>query len=126
VARRPRVLLGEDHPELAKAVGRVLAFECDVVEVIRDGSAVLEAAQRLVPDVIVLDLNLPNITGLELCRQLRRSGFHNHIIVFTAMNDPVIVKQCFEAGASAFVYKVARPGDDDLLSTVKRLCVDLR
>jgi DNA-binding NarL/FixJ family response regulator len=110
---------------LAKAVGRVLAFECDVVGIVRDGSAVLDAAQRLVPDVIVLDLSLPDVNGLDLCRQLRRSGFHNHIIVFTAMNDPVIVTQCFEAGASAFVSKVAREGDDDLVSTVKRLCVEL-
>ena len=70
--------------------------------------------------------NLPNVSGLELCRQLRHSGFHNHIIVFTAINDPLIVKKCFDAGASAFVSKVARDGDDDLLSAVKRLCVDLR
>jgi len=126
LARRPRVLLGEDHSELAKAVGRVLALDCDVVGTIRDGSAVLDAAQRLVPDVIVLDLNLPNVSGLELCRQLRHSGFRNHIIVFTATNDPLIVKKCFDAGASAFVSKVARDGDDDLLSAVKRLCVDLR
>ena len=91
LARRPRVVLGEDHAELAKAVGRVLALS-DVIGIVRDGSAVLENnCNGLLPDVIVLDLNLPNVSGLELCRQLRRSGFHNHIIVFTAMNDPVIV-----------------------------------
>jgi two-component system response regulator EvgA len=102
----------------------MLAFDCELLGTIRDGNAVLDAAQRLVPDVIVLDLHLPNVGGLELCRQLRHSGSKAHIIVFTAMNDPLIVKRCAEAGASAFVSKVAREGDEDLLSTVKRLCID--
>ena len=57
--KRPRVLIAEDHPGVAKAVCRVLALDCDVVGSVADGSAVLEAAQRLQPDVIVLDLNLP-------------------------------------------------------------------
>ena len=57
--KRPRVLLAEDHPGVAKAICRVLALDCEVVGSVADGSAVLEAAQRLQPDVIVLDLNLP-------------------------------------------------------------------
>src|SRR4051812_11188931 len=112
LARPPRVLLGEDHVELAKAVSRMLAFDCELVATIRDGGAVLDAAQHLAPDVIVLDLNLPNVSGLELCRQLRRSGSNAHIIMFTAMNEPEIVKRCFDAGASAFVCKLARDGDE--------------
>src|SRR5688500_18184554 len=55
---------------MAKAVTRVLALDCEVVGSVADGSAVLEAAQRLQPDVIVLDVNLPNVNGLEACRQI--------------------------------------------------------
>ena len=124
--KQPRVLLAEDHAELAKAVSRVLALDCEVVGNIPDGSAVLEAAQRLQPDVIVLDLNLPNVNGLELCRQLTHLRSEAKIIVFTAMNDPELRQRCFEVGAAAFVSKVAGDGDGDLLSTVKRLCVDRR
>ena len=62
ISRRP--------PWMAKAVCRVLALDCEVVGTVADGSAVLEAAQRLQPDVIVLDLNLPNVNGLEVCRQI--------------------------------------------------------
>jgi CheY-like chemotaxis protein len=69
-SKRPRVLLAEDHPAVAKAVCRVLSLHCEVVERVADGSAVLEAAQRLEPDVIVVDLNLPNVNGLEVCRQI--------------------------------------------------------
>ena len=119
-ARRPRVLLAEDHAEVAKAVSRLLSLDCDVVGNIPDGSAVLEATQRLQPDVIVLDLNLPNVNGLEACRQITQVNPHAKIVVFTAMNDPDIRRRFLEAGASAFLSK----GDGDLLRTIKRLCVD--
>ena len=116
---RPRVLLAEDHPALAKAVCRVLELDCDVVATVVDGSAVLEAVLRLKPDVIVVDLNLPNVNGLEVCRQIRHVNPEAKVIVFSAMNDPIVTQRSVEAGASAFVYKGA--GDGGLLSTVKRL-----
>ena len=119
---RPRVLIADDHAEVVKAVGRLLAIECDVVGIVADGSALLEAAQRLEPDVVVVDLNLPNVNGLEACRQITRRQPATKVIVFTAMNDPEIKQHSFEAGAAAFVFKMA--GDGDLLSTVKRLYGD--
>ena len=103
--KRPRVLVAEDHPGVAKAVCRVLALDCEVVGTVADGSAVLEAAQRLQPDVIVVDLNLPNVNGLEACRQIRQMNPEAKVIVFTAMNDPDIRQRAFEVGASAFVSK---------------------
>jgi len=115
------VLVAEDHAEVAKAVCRVLALDCEVVGRVADGNAVLEAVQRLQPDVIVIDLNLPNVNGLEACRQLMQVNPKTKVIVFTAMDDPEIRQRSLEVGASAFVSKMAVDGDD-LLSTVKRLC----
>ena len=120
MAKRPRVLIAEDHPGVAKAVCRMLALDCDIVGTIGDGSAVLEAAQRLQPDVIVVDLNLPHIHGLEVCRQITQVNSKAKVIVFSAMNDPDVRQRSVEVGASAFVCK----GTGDLLSTVKRLCDD--
>ena len=120
--KRPRVLVAEDHAEVAKAVCRVLALDCEVVGRVADGNAVLEAVQRLQPDVIVIDLNLPNVNGLEACRQIRQVNPETKVIVFTAMDDPEIRQRSLEVGASAFVSKMAVDGD--LLSTVKRLCGD--
>jgi DNA-binding NarL/FixJ family response regulator len=117
------VLLAEDHPAVAKAVCRLLALDCEVVGTIADGSAVLEAAQRLQPDAIVIDLNLPNVNGLEACRQITQANPEAKVILFSAMNDPDIKKRALEVGASAFVSKLA--GDGDLLSTIKRLCAQL-
>jgi DNA-binding NarL/FixJ family response regulator len=105
---------------VAKAVGRVLALDCEVVGSIADGNAVLEAVQRLQPDVIVVDLNMPNVNGLEACRQITQVNPEAKVIVFSAINEPDVAQLCFAAGASAFVFKGA--GDGRLLSTVKRLC----
>ena len=116
--KRPRVLIAEDHPGVARAVCRMLALDCDVVGTVADGSAVLEAAQRLQPDVIVVDLNLPHVHGLEACRQITQVKPDAKVIVFSAMNEPDVKQRSFGAGASAFVTK----GTGDLLSTIRRLC----
>jgi CheY-like chemotaxis protein len=116
------VLIAEDHAAMAKAVSRVLSLDCEVVGTVTDGSAVLDAAQRLQPDLIVLDLNLPTVDGLEVCRQITGWNPHVKVIVFTAMNDPDIRQRCLEARASVFVSKTG--GDEGLLSAVKRLCGD--
>ena len=121
--RRPRVLLAEDHPGVTKAVCRLLALDCEVVGTVADGNAVLEAAQRLQPDVIVVDLHLPNVNGLEACRQIIQVNPAAKVIVFSAMNDPNLAQDSIEAGAAAFVSKMATD-DGDLLSTIKRLCDD--
>ena len=109
---------------MAKAVCRVLTLDCDVVGSVADGNAVIEAAQRLQPDVIVLDLNLPSVNGLEACRRITEVNPEAKVIIFSAMNDPAITQRSFEVGASAFVYKGA--GDAGLLSTIKRLFDDRR
>jgi len=118
VPKSPRVLVGDDHPGMRRAVCRLLALDCDVVGTVVDGRALLEAAQRLQPDVIVVDLNLPHVNGLEACRQITQMNPEVKVIVFTAMDDPDLKQRAIEVGASAFVSK----GAGDLLSTIKRLC----
>ena len=71
--------------------------------------------------MIVLDVNLPNVHSLEACREITRVNPTTKVIMFTAMNDPAASQAFFEAGASAFVSKVAA---GDLLSTIKRLWID--
>jgi len=102
---------------MAKAICRLLAPDCEVVETVADGNAVIEAALRLAPDVIVVDLNLPGVSGMEACRQIIQANPEARVIVFSVMNDPHVKQRCFEVGASDFVCK----GTGDLLSAVKRL-----
>jgi DNA-binding NarL/FixJ family response regulator len=116
---RLRVLVADDHPGVVKAVSRLLALEYDVVGNVADGARLLEAAQRLRPDVVVLDVNLPNVDGLRACRQLTQQYPEVKVILFTAVDDPEVKRRAFEAGAADFVHKLARV--DDLLSAVERL-----
>jgi DNA-binding NarL/FixJ family response regulator len=101
------------------AVCRLLALDFEVVGSVTDGELLLEAANRLQPDVIVLDVNLPKVKGLDACRQLVQAHPEMKIIVFTAVLDPAVEHQSFAAGASAFVSKLAGAGE--LVSTITRL-----
>jgi DNA-binding NarL/FixJ family response regulator len=118
---RPRVLLADDYADLVKAVSRLLAQDCDIVGSVADGRALLETVQRLQPDVVVLDVNLPNVHSLQACREMTRANPNVKVIMFTADSDPNAGQPFIEAGASAFVSKLASV---DLLSIIKRLCAD--
>ena len=118
MSSRPRVLLADDYPDILKALSRLLAQDCEIVGSLADGSALLETAQRLQPDVIVLDVNLPNVHSLEACREITRLNPKTKVIMFTATADPIAGQEFFEAGACAFVSKLASV---DLLSIIKGL-----
>jgi two-component system, NarL family, response regulator NreC len=119
--RRTRVLVADDHAGVMKATCRLLSTECEVVASVADGGALLEAVQRCQPDVIVLDVNLPGIHGLEACRRITQVNPQIKIIVFTAMSEEDVKEQSLAAGASAFVSKLA--AGRDLLSAINRLRV---
>ena len=118
---RPRVLVADDHPEVVRAVCRLLAPDCEILGTVADGGALLEAAQRLAPDVVVLDLSLPSIPGLEACRQLRQMNPTLKVVVFSAISDAEVSAALIAAGASAFVSKLASA---DLVATIRRLCAE--
>jgi len=101
-----------------------LAQDCEVVGSVAEGGALLEAAGRLQPDVIVLDLNIPNVNGLEACWQVTQAMPGMKVIVLTAVSDADIMQRALAVGASAFVAK--RSIVEDLLPAIKRLCADGR
>ena len=119
---RPRVLLADDYPGMVTAVARLLSLDCEVVGTVADASALLESAQRLQPDLIVLDLNLPDLSGLEVCRQITQAHPQTKVIVFTAVTDPEVRQRSLAVGASAFVSKLGPV--TDLLAAIKRLSVE--
>ena len=116
---RLRVLIVDDHPSIVRAVSRLLGFDYDVVGSLSHGEGLLQAAQSLQPEVILLDVNLPDINGLTACRQVVQAHPEIKVIVFTAADDPDTRRRAFEAGACAVVDKVEFGGE--LLSTLKGL-----
>ena len=98
-------MLAEDYDALLVALRRLLAPSCDVVGSVADGLAVVDAAVRLQPDVVVLDLNLPTINGLEACRRIKEAVPLSKVVLITAADDDAVRERAFELGASAFVLK---------------------
>ena len=92
--------------------------DCDVVGVIADGLEVAAAARRLQPVVIVVDLNLPNLNGLDVCRQITQDNPHVKVIVISAMTDEHIRDEALAAGASDFFDKFAA---SELVVAIRRL-----
>ena len=103
--KRPRVLLADDHRLLREAFVKLLEADCDVVGTVADGRAVLEAAPKLRPDVVVLDVAMPQLNGLDAARQLRRAMPDVKVIFLTVSEDPDLAAEAFRAGASAFLLK---------------------
>lgn len=116
---RPRVVLADDHAYLLTAIERLLSWSCDVVAMVTTGVELLEAAGRLQPDVVVIDLRLPDMSGIDACRQLRHAGVTARVILLTAADDPEIRRSAYDSGAAAFVAK-HRAGEE-LLPTIARL-----
>ena len=102
---RPRVLLADDYAGVLAALRRLLAPTCDVVGWVEDGNALLDAALRLRPDVIVLDVALPQIDGLEACRRIKDAMPETKVVILTASDDVETRQEACSAGASAFVPK---------------------
>ena len=117
---RPRVLLADDHPGLSAAIGRLLAQDYEIVGTVGDGVRLLEDAARLHPDVIVLDLFMPAMNGLDACRALTRMLSRTRIIVLSAESDPDVKQVALAAGAFAFIEKQAVA--TDLLPAVRAAC----
>lgn len=102
---RPRVLLADDHVLLLGAFEKLLANECDVVGQVVDGRSLVEAAERLKPDVVVLDISMPLLNGLEAGRQIRQRLKSVKLVFLTMNEDADIAAEAFRAGASGYLLK---------------------
>ena len=101
----PRVLLADDHTLLLGAIEKLLSEDCDVVGQVSDGRALVTAAEELKPDVIVLDISMPLLNGVEAARQIKQK-LRNVKLVFLTMNeDADLAAEAFRAGASAYLLK---------------------
>ncbi len=103
--RRARVLLAEDHTLLLDAFAKLLEPHCDVVGTAGDGRELLEAAKRLEPDVVVADISMPLLNGLEAGRRLKEILPDTKLVFVTVNEDPDLAAEALRMGASAYVLK---------------------
>jgi len=109
LSRRPRVLIADDHLLVAEALKSLLTPEFDLVGVVEEGRALVEAAGKLCPDVIVSDVTMPNLNGIDALVQLRQSGNRVPVVFLTMHRDASFARRALDAGASGFVLKHSAP-----------------
>lgn len=102
---RPRVLLADDHPALLEATTALLKPQFDVVGTATDGATMVSEALRLSPDVIVADITMPVLSGIDAAHRLRESAFAAKIVFLTVHSEEQFMKACMAEGALGYVLK---------------------
>jgi DNA-binding NarL/FixJ family response regulator len=106
-----RVLLVDDLTVVLSAVANLLQDSFEIVGMVSDGAAALDTALALKPDLLVLDISMPGMSGIEVARELRRRGCSSKIVFLTVHADADIRAICFAAGGLGYVMKVLMETD---------------
>ena len=109
--KRPRVLLADDHCVVAEGLRGLLQPHFDVVGIVSDGRELLAAARDLDPDVVVLDISMPSLNGIDAARQLRAAKSRAKVVFLTMHREVAYAARALEAGASGFVLKHSAPSE---------------
>jgi DNA-binding NarL/FixJ family response regulator len=104
--RRTRVVVADDHSPVLTTVAALLRESFDVVCSVSDGRAALEATLKLQPDLLVLDISMPAMSGIDVAHELRRRGSSTKIVFLTVHEDADILRACRDAGGLGYVIKV--------------------
>lgn len=102
---KPTVLLADDHPNFLEKVRNLLEQTLKVVGQVRDGQALIEAAKKLNPDIIITDISMPILDAIEAVKRLKESGCKSKVVFLTVHADPDFARACFLNGGSGYVVK---------------------
>ena len=116
---KPRVLLADDHATITDAVAEILRAEMDVVGKVANGRAAVDAVDQLKPDVVVLDISMPVLDGLDAAREMRALIDPPCIVFLTVYEDPAFASAARDAGAMGYVFK--RRVVADLLPAIRQV-----
>jgi DNA-binding NarL/FixJ family response regulator len=114
---RPRVLIADDHVIFADALVRLLGTHYDVVATITDGSQLREAVAQFAPELILLDISMPRMSGLEALRRLKTNRHRARVILLTMHPDARLAVEAYRLGAHGFVLK--QSSGDELLTAIE-------
>jgi DNA-binding NarL/FixJ family response regulator len=105
--KRTRVLLADDHPLFLGGLRSLLQDECEVVDAVSDGRALVQAVSRLKPEVVVLDISLPLLNGIDAARQIKKEEPETKILFLTMHANLAYLKEALAAGATGYLLKTA-------------------
>jgi DNA-binding NarL/FixJ family response regulator len=116
--RRATVLLADDHTIVTAGLVSLLQDRFDVVGTVVDGRLLVEAAERLRPDVIIADISMPSLSGLDALERLKKNGVTSRFIILTMHSDPDLAARAMRAGAAGFLLKDT--AGDELVGAIER------
>jgi len=108
---RPRVLVAEDYDAMREKVVSTLTNHCEVVGAVADGKTLVDAARSLEPDLLVIDVSMPILGGIDAAKRLRDLGSTARIVFLTIHEDPECIRACLAAGGLGYVIKSRLAGD---------------
>jgi len=114
---RTRILLADDHRMLLDALVTLLSKEFEVVGIARDGGALVDMAERLQPDIIVVDVSMPEVNGIDAVRMLQKEGNRAKILFLSMYADLPLVEEAFRTGASGYMLKAG--GVEELVKAIQ-------
>jgi DNA-binding NarL/FixJ family response regulator len=112
-----RVLLADDNEMVLQSVRRILEAEFEIIGVVKDGQSLVTAAQKLKPDVMIVDVFMPGMSGLEAAKQLKRRHVKGSIIFLTVVQDQSLADEARTLGAMGYVVKSS--ADRDLVLAIQ-------
>ena len=115
--KKPRVIMADDHSLILAGLRKLVEVECEVVATVEDGRMLVETAQKLRPDLILLDISMPLLNGLEAARQLHKLVPESKLIFLTMHASPTYATEAFQAGASGYLLK--RSAASELSQAIK-------
>jgi DNA-binding NarL/FixJ family response regulator len=108
---RARVMLADDHRLVSEGLKRLLTDEFELVGAVEDGRALVAAAKKLQPDVVIADVSMPHLNGIEAMIQVRKSNPRIKFVLLTMHQDPAYARRALEAGALGYVLKHSAPAE---------------
>src|SRR5262245_24664565 len=114
---RPRVLVADDHRMVAEGLKSLLSADFELVGVVDDGRALIEAAKKQRPDVIVMDISMPHLNGLDALGLLMKDSPGAKVVILTMHQEVTYARRALEAGAAGFVLKHSAPAE--LLTAIR-------
>jgi DNA-binding NarL/FixJ family response regulator len=115
--KKPRVLLADDHTLVIEGFHKLLEEHCDVVGTAQDGRALIDAAVRLQPDLVILDISMPRLNGVDAARKLKKHLPDAKLIFVTMHADSAYVNEAFKVGASGYLLK--RSASQELVQAIQ-------
>jgi DNA-binding NarL/FixJ family response regulator len=115
--KRPRVLLADDHRMVAEGLKSLLSDEFELAGVVEDGRALIEAARKLRPDVIVADITMPHLNGIDALVRLKRDDIQVPVVFLTMHTEVAYARRALEGGAAGYVLKHSAP--EELIAAIR-------